>query len=311
MQGKWNTYKNFGWALAIGVALFALLLGLLFTAFTRYGGELDRPKIQLGEVSAAVPEAGALPEADTVQDRTGRLVTLAGTADGGQGYIDSRTFLCDSATSGLRDYGIRSGGIATTQVWGSNSGSLPIGTIPDALIKYPGDGSQINAIDAAMIAKPKILVISIGQDGLMGVDKETFIANYSVTSVGANYAGADGLTRDAINWANDYIQEVCIDTGAYFCDVAHDMRDSTSVLRIFNQMLAQPEPEVEVAMLKAAYMDLKQMPRDSIATALELVLKMAPDYAPARLQLVQFAWEADDDARIISLCQAARLFFGG
>ena len=243
MQGKWNTYKNFGWALAIGVALFALLLGLLFTAFTRYGGELDRPKIQLGEVSAAVPEA------DTVQDRTGRLVTLAGTADGGQGYIDSLTFLCDSATIGLRDYGILSGGIATTQVWGSNSGSLPIGTIPDALIKYPGDGSQINAIDAAMIAKPKILVISIGQDGLMGVDKETFIANYeslvmgirekspgtyivccSVTSVGANYAGADGLTRDAINWANDYIQEVCIDTGAYFCDVAHDMRDSTSVL---------------------------------------------------------------------------------
>ena len=89
----------------------------------------------------------------------------------------------------------------------------------------------------------------LGQDGLMGVDKETFIANYeslvmgirekspgtyivccSVTSVGANYAGADGLTRDAINWANDYIQEVCIDTGAYFCDVAHDMRDSTSVL---------------------------------------------------------------------------------
>ena len=250
MQGKWNTYKNFGWALAIGVALFTLLLGLLFTAFTRYGGDLDRPKIQLGGSSAAVLDADAVITGDAaVQERTGRLVTLAGTADGGQGYIDSLTFLCDSATIGLRDYGILSGGIATTQVWGSNSGSLPIGTIPDALIKYPGDGSQINAIDAAMIAKPKILVISIGQDGLMGVDKETFIANYeslvmgirekspgtyivccSVTSVGANYAGADGLTRDAINWANDYIQQVCIDTGAYFCDVAHDMRDSTSVL---------------------------------------------------------------------------------
>ena len=84
--------------------------------------------------------------------------------------------------------------------------------------------------------------------------------------------------------------------------------DSTSVLNIFNQMLAQPNPAVEIAMLKAAYMDLKQMPRDSIATALELVLQMAPDYAPARLQLVQFAWEADDDARIISLCQAARQY---
>ena len=84
--------------------------------------------------------------------------------------------------------------------------------------------------------------------------------------------------------------------------------DSTSVLKIFNQMLAQPNPAVEIAMRKAAYMDLKQMPRDSIATALELVLQMAPDYAPARLQLVQFAWEADDDARIISLCQAARQY---
>ena len=250
MQGKWNTYKNFGWALGIGVALFSLLLGLLFTAFARYGGELDRPKVQLGETGGAVLDAeGVITGEAAVQSQTGKLITLPETADGGQSYIDSLTFLCDSAAIGLRDYGILSGGIATTQVWGSNSGSLSIGTIPDALIKYPGDGSQINAIDAAMIAKPKILVISIGQDGLMGVDKETFIANYkslitgirekspgtyivccSVTSVGPNYSGPDGLTRDAINWANDYIQEVCIDTGAYFCDVAHDMRDSTSVL---------------------------------------------------------------------------------
>ena len=250
MRGKLNTIKNVAWALAIGVTLLALLLGLLYAAFTRYGGEMERPQVQLGALKSdsADPAASAAPDAP-VQTATGELITLAETKDAGEGYIDSLTFLCDSATIGLRDYGILSGGIATTQVWGSNSGSLPIGTIPDALIKYPGDGSQINAIDAAMIAKPKILVISIGQDGLMGVDKETFIANYeslvmgirekspgtyivccSVTSVGANYAGADGLTRDAINWANDYIQQVCIDTGAYFCDVAHDMRDSTSVL---------------------------------------------------------------------------------
>ena len=250
MQGKLNTYKNFAWALAIGVALFALLLGLLFTAFTRYGGELERPKIQLGESGApAVDVNGVVVGGEAVQKRTGSLITLAETADGGQGYIDSLTFLCDSTTIGLRDYGILSDGIATTQVWGSNSGSLPIETLPDAPIRYPGDGSQISAMDAAMIAKPKILVISVGQDGLMNVDKDTFIANYkalvngirekspgtyivccSITSVGADYSGVDGLTRDAISWANDYIQQVCIETGAYFADVARDMRDSTNIL---------------------------------------------------------------------------------
>ena len=250
MQGKLNTYKNFAWALAIGVALFALLLGLLFTAFARYGGDWERPKIQLGEAAAATVDVdGVIVGGEAVQARTGSLITLPETADGGQGYIDSLTFLCDSTTIGLRDYGILSDGLATTQVWGSVSGSLPIGTLPDALIKYPGDGSQINAMDAAMIAKPHILVISVGQDGLMNVDKDSFIAKYealingireksphtyivccSITTVGPDYAGSDGLTRDAISWANDYIQQVCIDTGAYFADVAREMRDSTNVL---------------------------------------------------------------------------------
>ena len=84
--------------------------------------------------------------------------------------------------------------------------------------------------------------------------------------------------------------------------------DSTEILNVFAQLLSQPEPDVELAMLKAAYMDLKKMPKDSVATALKKVLEMAPDYAPARLQLVQYAWEDDDNATIISLCQAARQY---
>ena len=85
-------------------------------------------------------------------------------------------------------------------------------------------------------------------------------------------------------------------------------RDSTEILNVFNEMLAQPEPDVEVAMLKAAYMDLKKMPKDSVSSALKQVLRMAPDYAPARLQLVQYAWEDNDNASIISLCQTARQY---
>lgn len=250
MRGKLNTIKNVAWALAIGVTLLALLLGLFFAAFSRYSGEMERPQVQLGELRAESGEAVATAAPDApAQTATGQLITLSETKDAGQGYIDSLTFLCDSATIGLRDYGLLSDGLATTQVWGSQSGSLPAAELADCLIRYPGDGSQIRPADAAMVAKPSILVISVGQDGLASVDQQSFIQSYealiqsiraaspgtvivccSITNLGPSYAGSDGLTRDGISWANDWVQQVCKDTGAYFCDVASEMRDSTNVL---------------------------------------------------------------------------------
>ena len=84
--------------------------------------------------------------------------------------------------------------------------------------------------------------------------------------------------------------------------------DSTQVLKLFNEMLDQPNPDPDIAELRAAYMDLKQMPRDTIAQALEYVLELAPDRASSRMRLVQYAWEDEDDERIISLCQMARQY---
>ena len=84
--------------------------------------------------------------------------------------------------------------------------------------------------------------------------------------------------------------------------------DSTQVLKLFHEMLAQPDPSAEIAEFCAAYMSMKKMPRDSIEHMLEYVLQLAPDNASARLQLVQYAWEAEDDKRIISLCKAARQY---
>lgn len=84
--------------------------------------------------------------------------------------------------------------------------------------------------------------------------------------------------------------------------------DSTEILNVFRDMLQQPNPNADIAELRAAYMDLKQMPRDSIAAALERVLELAPDRASARLHLVQYAWEDNDDDRIISLCKTARQY---
>ena len=84
--------------------------------------------------------------------------------------------------------------------------------------------------------------------------------------------------------------------------------DSTQVLEMFHKMLQQPQKSADIAALCAAYMDLKKMPRDTIAAMLHTVLQIAPDNAAARLQLVSFAWDSKDIDEVISLCQEARQY---
>ena len=83
--------------------------------------------------------------------------------------------------------------------------------------------------------------------------------------------------------------------------------DSTKVLSLFKKMNAL-QPDADMLILQASYMDLKKMPKDSINPVLEQVLSIAPDNAAARLQLVANAWEAEDMNRIVDLCQAARQY---
>lgn len=84
--------------------------------------------------------------------------------------------------------------------------------------------------------------------------------------------------------------------------------DSTRVLYLFRKMLDLPQMDADIAILCATYMNLKQMPNDTISGVLEQVLRVAPDNAAARLQLVSYAWQANDMNRIISLCQDARQY---
>ena len=84
--------------------------------------------------------------------------------------------------------------------------------------------------------------------------------------------------------------------------------DSTRVLALFHKMLAQPQQSDDIATLCAAYMDLKKMPQDSVKAMLQTVLRIAPDNAAARLQLVSYAWDRKDHDEVISLCQEARQY---
>jgi len=84
--------------------------------------------------------------------------------------------------------------------------------------------------------------------------------------------------------------------------------DSTRVLYLFNRVLDMPDLDVDMALFCATYMNLKKMPTDSISRVLERALQVAPDNAAARLQLVSYAWRAEDRDRVIALCRDARQY---
>lgn len=81
--------------------------------------------------------------------------------------------------------------------------------------------------------------------------------------------------------------------------------DSTIVLDLFDRVLQANPKEVDVAILAAAYMDLKRMPEDSVSHALQKVLEIQPDNVAARLQLIQTSWRKEDWTTIVDLCKPA------
>ena len=235
---KNSALKNVVWAIGILVCLVAVAVGLLIASVNRYNGS--------GFSAAVDLHLSGNGNADVVQltagDGNGAAVLkeLTETSDAGMAYIDKLTFICDSSFIGVRDYGLLTGGKDTYQVWGTKTGSLKIGELTSSLIEYPADGSLVSIADSAMIAKPPILVLCIGQDGLSASDENNFKTNYtmlinsimsgspdtqiiccSINSVTENYTGPDGLTADMIAQANRWIEDVCLSTGVYFCNTAH------------------------------------------------------------------------------------------
>lgn len=247
MSSKWTTFKNLGWAIGIVVCLAALLVGVVIASVNRYSGDSFSGSTTLNaETVDKSDNVTRLTPGDGTANVNGSLNTLPQTPDAGQEYLDRLTFLCDSSFIGVRDYGLLSGGTATTQVWGTDTGTLRVADLTSANIVYPSDGSSISIADAAMIAKPEILVVSVGQDGLNAVDAATFKTSYaamitsiqqaspdtkiiccSISSVSTSYSGTDALTTIMISDANDWLREVCSATGVYFTDSGKAVGDGT------------------------------------------------------------------------------------
>lgn len=253
MHGKLVALKSIIWSVGIAVCLLSLAVGFFFAAFTKYdgSGKIVKPERQTSASDReGTPGGEQSPEQSSPPAQGGgELLMLQETEDGGQAYIDRLTFLCDSALIGLRDYGVLTGGSATSQVWGSEAGNIPVADYGQCVIRYPGDGSQITAANAAMVARPGILVISLGVDSLAQATEESFTEGYtqlinairtaspdtaivccSVTGVTVSYNGSDGMTSSLAVQADDWVRHLCQSTGVYYADAASAVTDSSGSL---------------------------------------------------------------------------------
>ncbi len=247
------------WAVAIVACLLVVLFSLLFASFT-YGSGVDittAPPSAEGEGPAPDGPSAPAQEGDTPASAapgpeidTSSAALLGETEDAGQAYIDRLTFLGDSTTNGLKEYGVLSGGTATTQVWTPASGTLTLYLWNAASIVYPETGAEMTIADAVETKKPEYLVITLGVNGVAELEEDAFKIYYtdiincvkeaspstriicnSIYPVENDYEHIDQISNEKINTANGWILDVAEATGTRYADSCSVLKAADGSLR--------------------------------------------------------------------------------
>lgn len=82
--------------------------------------------------------------------------------------------------------------------------------------------------------------------------------------------------------------------------------DSTKVLKFFNDVLSVPQADQTAYAMKAAYMSIKKMPTDSINAVYRQILRLWPDDAATRVNLLQSLWQEKKYDEVIEMCKPAK-----
>lgn len=84
--------------------------------------------------------------------------------------------------------------------------------------------------------------------------------------------------------------------------------DSTDVVKLFQDVQAVVPRDTTVAQIKVAYYSVKKFPKDSIDNALAQLIRLQPDNADARVQLIQDKWASQDWKEIAALSEPGMLY---
>lgn len=80
-------------------------------------------------------------------------------------------------------------------------------------------------------------------------------------------------------------------------------KDSLEVLKLFDKVLASPQEDADIVLMKAAYLTLQGYPKNEINMVYEQAIEIEPDNIRARLALLQNIWEDKEYDKVIDVCR--------
>ena len=246
MKDKLSNFKNLLWAAAIMLCLLAMLVGLIFSMSQKSQGERADGTITLGQIERVKKTKGS--DIVGLESAVKTLMPLPESTKGNLESVFGMTFLCDKTIMGIKTYASNYGDGIIPSIWTDDGSGLGAKNAAENNIVFV-DGSLITPSNAAMVTRPKTVVIYLGGDGLAGTTEQEFVEGYtglinslrsaspstnvvacSIASISSNYQGGDGLTPALISRANNWIRQVCTDTGAYYADLASFLNDENGYL---------------------------------------------------------------------------------
>lgn len=175
------------------------------------------------------------PSTNYPEINTASSALLGETEDMGQSYLDDIIFLGDSTTYGLKAYGMLKDGRNTKQVWTPTSGTLTLSYQGFAAIWYPDEDVEITIREAVERKQPKMMIITLGVNGISFMDEAAFTAEYtdlvediqalspdtqiiiqSIFPVARNYEYLGSINNEKITTANTWLLKIAEDTGVRY-----------------------------------------------------------------------------------------------
>ena len=215
-----------------GLLVLLLVLTVVFFATKPSNKPVDQP-VDNNEVT---------PPADEV--------TLPSTADAGIDYQNSLIFVGDSLTAHLKSRGVLTGGTNTKQVWRNELNTMTLSSeINSVKIIYPETGEKMTISQAAAKAKPSILVINLGINGVSYLKEADFKAHYTALIQAVQEASPDtgiilqsiypvmdtctteGIDNTKIDTANKWVKAVAAENGCRYLDVQSILKDDKNNLK--------------------------------------------------------------------------------
>ena len=234
-----------GVLLLTGCLLLACAIALVVVITMKGSHSTPTPTIDTTDTAPTQENTGdtqSIPSGNMTYDH----VILPETPDAGMAYQDKLIFVGDSLTAHMVNRGGLTGGALTTQVWHTENKILNLSSeVTSAKIIYPQTKAKMTIAEAAALAKPEILIVTLGLDwgvaylneadfkacytalvaDIQGASPDTTVILQSIFPVTAEYSESHtSITNQKIDTCNTWVKAV-----AAACDCPY--LDTQSVLK--------------------------------------------------------------------------------